>query len=188
MTGSLPKWMARFAVAFGLFWLSPAAHASFVLVISQSGTDVVANGSGTLNLTGLAFFNNPTQFARTVPSSALVVAGLTASADDYQDFSYTSDSFGPGNSLFVASSATGDIVGFGAGFLIVPHSYVSGNPLSDTATWQNQTLGSLGLAIGTYQESWGTDNFTLVVLAPEPSSLLLLGAGVLAFVLRRRIA
>ena len=65
----------------------------------------------------------------------------------------------------------------------MPQSYVSGNPLSDTSTYLNQTFSSLQVTPGTYVWTWGTgedQNFTLIIGAaaiPEPASLKLLGGG-----------
>ena len=70
--------------------------------------------------------------------------------------------------------------------LYVPQGYVSGDPLSDTSTYINQTFASLGVTPGTYEWIWGTGsdkNFTLDIEAPvppvpEPPSLALLAAAV----------
>ena len=73
--------------------------------------------------------------------------------------------------------------------LYVPDGYVSGSPLSDTATYDSQTFSSLGATPGTYEWTWGTgpnQNFTLVIGAaavPEPSTwaMMLLGFAGLGF-------
>jgi hypothetical protein len=78
------------------------------------------------------------------------------------------------------------------GLLGVPQGYVSGNPLSDTATWDSTTFASLGVTPGTYVWSWGTganQNFTLQIgpaAAPEPGTLTLLGAALASFAFLRR--
>jgi hypothetical protein len=74
--------------------------------------------------------------------------------------------------------------------ILVPGGYVSGDPLSDTSTYLNQTFSSLGVTAGTYVWTWGTgenQNFMLIISASprggpgpvpasEPSSAALLGA------------
>jgi hypothetical protein len=68
----------------------------------------------------------------------------------------------------------------------LPQGYVSGSPLSDTSTYDAETLASLGATPGTYVWTWGSaaadDTFTLqigpaVPVVPEPSSFALLGGG-----------
>jgi hypothetical protein len=74
--------------------------------------------------------------------------------------------FGTGD-IDNANSGSGDLVGALFGYyIIVPNGYVSNSPLSDTATYDNATLASLGLTPGTYVWTWGdgTDqSFTLEI-------------------------
>jgi hypothetical protein len=52
--------------------------------------------------------------------------------------------------------------------LSVPKGYVSGNPLSDSATYSGQTFATLGVTPGTYVWTWGNganQNFTLKILS-----------------------
>jgi PEP-CTERM motif len=80
-----------------------------------------------------------------------------------------------GGSSLAAGSGSGDEVGIFFGRLVVPHGYVSDSPLLDTATYDSQTLSSLGATPGTYKWTWGSganQNFTLVIgtVVPEPST------------------
>ena len=74
----------------------------------------------------------------------------------------------------------------------MPVGYISGAALLDTATYAGQTFASLGVIPGTYEWTWGTganQNFTLTtsaVAVPEPSSLVVLGGGLLAMWRARR--
>ena len=84
-----------------------------------------------------------------------------------------------------ASSDSGDAVGIwkGSPILIVPQGYVSGDPLSDTSTYDNQTFVRLDVTPGVYEWTWGVganQNFTLEIGAgavPEPSTwaMMLIG-------------
>jgi hypothetical protein len=100
----------------------------------------------------------------------------------------------------VANSGNGDAVALfytlvNTSFIFVPQGYASGSPLSDSATYNNQTFASLGVTPGTYEWTWGTgpnQNFTLEIGAvspvPEPpiGPVLLAAGGLLAFGAKRR--
>ena len=52
-------------------------------------------------------------------------------------------------------------------FLVVPQGYVSGNPLSDSATYDGATFANLAVTPGTDTWTWGSgvnQNFTLQVV------------------------
>jgi hypothetical protein len=97
----------------------------------------------------------------------------------------------------VASGGSGEFVGIfaAAGLLEVPQGYVSGRALTDSMTFNNATLASLGVTPGTYVWSWGTglpnQNFTLIIEARVPdggSTVSLLGCALLGVaVLRRKL-
>jgi hypothetical protein len=89
-------------------------------------------------------------------------------------------------------AGSGDIVGIwgSQAAVAVPLGYVSGSALSDMATYAGQTFSTLGVTPGTYEWTWGTganQNFTLQIgpatAVPEPSALLLLGAGLVGLAL-----
>jgi hypothetical protein len=72
---------------------------------------------------------------------------------------------------------------------------MSGDPLSDTSTYDNATFASLGATPGTYTWTWGSgahaDSFTLQIGAaavPEPSTwaMMLLGFAGLGFAGHRK--
>jgi hypothetical protein len=58
----------------------------------------------------------------------------------------------------IASVSSGDGVGIHRGFreIFVPQNYIFGAPLSETSTYLNKTLASIGLTPGAYVYSWGT--------------------------------
>jgi hypothetical protein len=182
---------------------SNAAGPDLVCVL-QRLADRLA-GSGPIDLTGLSFSipvgGNPS----INPLVAGIDTGMSA-ADAYVGFFFTGPaSFGPGfpdgsgpPGLTAANSGSGDIVGNSVGIttgdrpieiLVVPSGYVSNNPLSDAATYLDQSFATLGVTPGTYEWTWGAganQNFTLVIetaAIPEPSSLPSLGAGVVTLLL-----
>lgn len=189
-----PGTMAVLAAAtlIGLGLAAPVAQASYLVTVEQVGSNVVASGSGTIDLTGLTFDGGfASGPAALDPSIGYINTGPTTSVglDAYTGFTGPT-SFGSGG-FTGASSGTGDsveIIGssgtYGVPLLWVPSGYVSGSALSDNSTYDSATFSSLGLTPGTYEWTWGigaNQNFTLQIEAtPEPSSLLLFASALLA--------
>jgi len=196
---ALPKKLlplTLFAIAVtSLFCVRPAQ--AFTITLEQMGLNVVATGSGAINLTGLSFLASGTQGGAILqPPIGAIVTGTTDSANVtfFSGFSGPT-SFGSGNGD-IASSGSGDRVGIVGlfGQLSVPDGYVSGAALLSSATWNNATFASLGVTPGTYTWTWGTganaDSFTLqIVPAGVPdagSTLSLLSFALLGLVASRR--
>ena len=173
-----------------LIGLSASARAGYVVDLTETGGNVVATGSGAIDLTGLesnvltggmAFLNPSLGAIRTGPPPFTPIEGY----DAVNGFTGPAN-FGSGGAI-VASSGSGDPVSFFFGFsasdneLDVPQGYVSNSALSDTSTYNGQTFSSLGATPGVYKWTWGTganQSFTLVIgEVPEPSTwaMMLLG-------------
>ena len=172
------------------------AHAGslYTVTMAQMGPDVVATGSGTIDLTSLTLqFSSPFN-TELYPAHGILGTGPFANVDDYFGLSGPA-SFGPGFGGFPISTS-GDHVAL-EDFALdvqVPQGYVSGTSLSSSATYVG-TIASLNLTPGTYTWTWnsGANSFVLVVPpipTPEPGSLLLLASGLLGTgaALRRRLA
>ena len=171
---------------------SAPVQAAYTVNLLQQGSDVVANGSGTIDLTGLSFVGN---FAAVPPAMTPLIAYIVTGSTDGGPISHYSGVSGPTNFgsgfLTDASSGTGDLVGIlGSGNeLLVPAGFASGSPVSDTATYVNQTFSSLDATPGSYTWTWGSgsdDSFTLnvgPVAVPEPSSFALLALPLGVFML-----
>lgn len=170
------------ACAMAFLFMPEAARAAVILTVEQVGIDIVATATGSLDLTALTKFNTSPSDARLWPVESIITVGPYAYGDSYSGFNTTSGPFGSGASI-LAFFATGDTVGMAGapyGTLTVPMGYISGTPLSGTATWPNRFIEDIGLNLGTYVSTWGSgehaDQFTVLVI-PEPSTLALAGLG-----------
>jgi len=152
------------------------AQAGYIVTLEQVGSNVVATGSGPIDLTGLKFLFAGGGVANINPKGATLGTGpFDFPVNFYESSAPFSGptNFGSGDFTF-ANSGSGDFLGIqsspdGFGSLLVPTGYVSGNALSDSATYNNKTLKRLGATPGTYEWTWGTganQNFTLDIVAP----------------------
>ncbi len=164
-------------LAIVLAWLVSArpAQADYAVTLQQVGPDVVATGSGKIDLTGLSYFSNEANMAEIYPGVAAIITGPTIHGPDSYYINFHGPmSFGSGLNT-VANSGSGDRVGIHRSLflaLVVPVGYVSGTALSNTSTWNNATFNSLGVTPGTYEWTWGNganQNFTLHI-PPTPTA------------------
>lgn len=163
------------------------AQAAYMMTLTEVGSDVVATGSGSLDLTGLS--QRESVFAPFInPQRADLYVGMAQEvpAPVYEGTIIGPGNFGPGG-FNNSASGSGDVAGIADGLsgVVVPEGYVSGAALSGNATWNNSSFTSLGVTPGTYVWSWGSsasdDTLTLQIgpaaIVPEPSSLTLLSSG-----------
>ena len=162
------------ALLFGFSPLAPQAQAGYVVTLQQQGgqiiqtptgpievgSAVIAKGGGAIDLTDLTKLDTG-QIEQTVSAIAPVHGAISTGptnpqeVDVYTELLGATDfgSTGPVN----ADSGEGDIagiIGF-SGVLLVPHGYISGTPLSDTATYLDRTFLTLGAIPGIYEWEWG---------------------------------
>ena len=179
----LTKISTTILVAFALLGATAAANADpYVVTLEEVGSDVVATGSGQIDLTGLRFVGvgfATRALINAAGSNNIVLE--TGPASLTNDLTYTDGtvsgptSFGNGTNgtPTFANSGGGDLVVFNDEIsvadltLLVPLNYVSDTALSNTSTWDNATFASLGVTPGTYVWTWGTgadQSFTLEII------------------------
>jgi hypothetical protein len=166
----------------------------FTVNFSQVGGNVVANGSGSFNLTGLTLQSSggsSTVFIR--PSTSALGVGVGGFFDDLYSNNASfgpglvgPTSFGSGGTTAPSSGTTPDFLFAEGNSLVLPQGYVSDAPLTDSSTYTGATFASLGLTPGTYTWTWDVGANSLVLNVPEPASFLLLGAGMVGMAAIRR--
>ncbi len=196
------RFLQVFISALTSLSVAVCAEAAYRVSIQQVGNNVVATGSGSVDVTGLNTNPRGVDRARVWAS----YPGLNLGPTVYTNFDwYIGPVSGPrslgSGSEFIASSGTGVLVGFAVLYsiaLAVPVGYVSGAMLGiSTATWNNASFASLGLTPGTYVYSWGSgqhaDTFTVQIGTPAAlpesgtTAVLLCTAIAALFVVRRAI-
>ena len=166
-------------------------QAAVVFNIWQSGSDVLSTGTGSINTAGISKIGTTTFDPNVGPADRSVIVGGQASLDVYSR-SFNFAPFGNGSRTF-ANTGTGNTFGFIGNNIYVPRNYVSDSQLAGTATYNSNTIASLGMTPGTYTLTWGSganaDSAQLIVGTapiPEPSSLGLLALGAFGLVARRK--
>jgi plastocyanin len=166
-----PALVTTLGIAFAWLLSLQPAEAGYTVTLQQVGANVVATGSGAIDLTGLTFIGSSGSDNPGIdgPSGLIGTGPFGSLVDAYQGFTGpTSFGIGPGGRS--PNTASGDFVSMsGDGQqLFVPHNYVSGAALSDSMTFNNATLATLGVTPGTYVWTWGTranQNFTLKIFS-----------------------
>jgi hypothetical protein len=141
----------------------PASSAppGYVVTLEQVGSNVVATGSGAIDLTGLVFlFSSSGGVGLLSPNNGELAIGSGVEGF-YAGLVSGPANFGSGG-LTRSSSNTGVPVEIFSPVVVVPAGYVSGSPLSDTSTYLSQTFSSLGATPGK---------------VPEPSTWAMMIAG-----------
>lgn len=159
--------------------LALPAQAVFTINVTQSGSDVVMSGSGSLNTTGLTPLSTGGScvvLGLIAPSIGQVCIGSTGTYDYY---ALTGPgSFGTGG-ITLGSSASGPELLISSAEIGIPSGYTSGAPITNSVTFTGQTLSSLGVTPGS-SYTWtlpapSNDTVVLNVTAPQANPVPTLG-------------
>ena len=192
--------IATFILLAAVFLFAPVAQADgFVVTLTQQGNNVVATGTGAIDLTGLFYEYTVSDSGGGYIGPAIADFGLGADAmaDQYDGDIHGPTNFGTGGPK-LADMSNGDAMGLlelysTYGEIWVPKGYISNSFLSDNAVYDDASYSSLGLNVGTYVWAWGGGQNQRVELdilpTPEPSGLMLFGSGLmgLAGMARRKL-
>lgn len=164
------------------------SQAAIVVNVTEVGSDVVWSFEGTFDVTGMSLgstgdsSSSPNGFtAATAGTGIFGVGSLPATMQSYTPGSNPPPAnYGTGGGV-LADSSTGDpfaIASDAENTLIFLSQGYSGEFISGTSTYLNETFATLGLTEGTYVSTYPSDTVTLNIVAsesetvPEPSAIL----------------
>ena len=170
----MKRFLSVFLLASGLL-VAGGASAAATLVFTESGGDVIATFSGTINTADLTNNGGSNPSNSLFPDLPFIGIGYTSNASDNSWSGVTYDSAWGTPGVFPNSSASGDDVYIYPvnNELGLPIGYVSGTTLNGTSTYANKTLATLNLTVGTYHVTWGlganADSITVYVGTTPPA-------------------
>jgi hypothetical protein len=176
-----------------------SSPAPVIINAQQVGDDVVFTGAGTLNLNGLSLAGTGGSALAGFRDDWYPPVLRMGSSSGFSTYAGPSLAIPSGFSnlegifaqpTFSSGQPFGTDYWFGQGGIQVPNGYVSGQLLSASMTYSQQTFHSLELNPGTYVWRWGlgvnVDSMSLNVI-PEPTSGFLVGTGIMVFAVLRQI-
>jgi PEP-CTERM motif len=183
-------------VLAALLWGTSIGQASATVIINaqEIGLNTVFSFAGSLNVFGLVKFGSANNQIGLIQPSLPAYFSLNALFDGGEDIYLnvfgSAPTFGPSPGTITAS-VSGNSFGFAfvVNQLRVPLNYISGDPISGSTSFLG-TFAGLGLTPGTYFYNFttGLDNIQLNIISevPEPSTLGLIGLGLLGLGAMRR--
>jgi hypothetical protein len=134
------------------------ASGDFNVTISQVGSDVVWNGSGSFNLAALTSAGPNTISGGYAANQAIWAIGPSTTVDTYSGTITYPFTFGGGGAGVTSNTGStfGILPGGSGRLLYVPSGYVSNTVISGSSTYGGQTIAGMGLTPGTYTWSWGS--------------------------------
>lgn len=154
-----------------------ASQAAVTITIEESGGDVVATASGSLDTSSTTSSSAATviplfEYVAADNYAYIVGVGGVSSATAYGAIFGTAQPLNSSSISEEPDSSTGapvgvDALGGGAVILYAPAGYISGGSINATSTWAGQTLAGLGLTPGSYVFDFGSDRVTYTVVDPS---------------------
>ncbi len=191
------KFLLGVAAATAIFLANKKADAAVTVNIFESGGNVVAEASGTLNLSGLTPLGGGTSTAAELWATFGTISFFNAGSPviGYTFSGPNNWGSGPLTTILPTSGASPIAInsgGFPGGpVILVASDFVSGGSVTGSVVLASTTLAALGLTSDTYIYTSSADTVTVNIGVPEPTSMALLGAalvGLCASIRRRRAA
>jgi len=194
-----PSFKLVLLAAVLLLGATARSQSVFTVTIQQSGSDVVAVGSGNFDSADLTEFGvGNISYTEVDPADGQVTMGTNGPCVSFLGTFTGPANFGPGGFTlsyagYNGTSLSVQTAGNGNFYLYIATGYVSGTAVASSALFSGETLNSLGLTPGVYTDTYaaggGIYNVDVLAPTPEPGTLALSAFGGLALLgLRRRQA
>lgn len=192
------------AALMGIVLASQVQSATMTFTFTEVGGDVQLDASGSFDISSGTSLGSQVLSGNTIVGAADGLIQLFPANTEVAFYGISVPSLSFGSVGFAGGLPTGnDVIGFCSvaacnnvygGVLYVPLGYTSGDELSNSATFANNTFAWLGLALGETVFNYGDDDQIIVrvvdsvaqVPVPASLSLMLAGIGGLAFARRRQ--
>ena len=179
----ISKIFKLFIVSYLLF-VAPFVHALYKIDFLQKDSDVIMNGKGSLDISGLPAQRDDTGITFRCSYVNPFRAGLSVHAYGNKPFSgwYNvlsgPDKLGEGEDDYKFScedvGGGGQLIHIISGHLFISPDYVSNTEFSNFAIWRNSTFSSIGLTPGSYEYSFGkapNEDKIIINIIPNPPTI-----------------
>lgn len=193
--------MIRYAAVATALTLSTAAPAAITVDITESGSDILVSVNGSMNLTGLTYYDQDKFNESGIRADSAIVSTVAnplGNFDIYTGFTSGRRWWGDGLQFYPFSNVSGSQFAFGiapsaGAFLYLDAGYASGSAIASSASLLGQSFASAGLEPGQYVYKAPNDTLTVNIgrvasTVPEPTTwaMMIAGFGLAAGTLRRQ--
>jgi hypothetical protein len=164
--------MKKIILTLALFTGAVSLPAAVIINVYESGSDVIMEGSGSLDISGLNSNGNyEVGNWQTIPDQGWLRVGSTPTMLTYYIIETSPGSFGTGGGVTADFGSGNSLQATPYADIGVEVGYVSGTMMAFSSTFSGATFQSLGFTEGTYVWSWAADSITMNVAAvPEPAA------------------
>ncbi|MEN5181720.1 IPTL-CTERM sorting domain-containing protein [Comamonas testosteroni] len=150
--------MKKILTFLGLTLITAHASATYTILLNEVGNDVVAKGSGSIDISGASTEKFQVRSGEIKGLIAPLDGILMGTLGEMEDRTVTTiadiisnpQPFGPGTGITEATSSKGDLFLFSGIAIVLPRNYASRASIFSENVYEKSTFSSLGVTPGTY--------------------------------------